>query len=64
MKVWVGPDGVRYTVSLIREPGDAMQSLVFQADGWLGVIGVPATIEGADLIADALIPALERARVG
>lgn len=45
----LGPDGRRYRVSLVQEPFDGRQSVVFRREE-LGWTGVASTMAGYDLL--------------
>jgi hypothetical protein len=59
---WIAPDGRQYLVTLLREPFDSDQSMVFRCAGWIGVASVPADVTTADLNFELLQGALFEAR--
>lgn len=62
MHIWLAPDGHRYTITLLQEPFDRLKTIVFRTDGWIGAVGLPASVTLMNLGRDELERALEYAK--
>lgn len=60
---WLGPDGHRYQVELVQEPGDRRRSVIFRCEDpiWIGVASALPDLDLLELSSDDLARLLGKA---